>query len=683
MAESMPQLNFKRLLKEFRQVQGAIAEARAPGIIRCEPENDNLLCWGVDVRFPDESLLQQSLERLAVSLFDESQSCLTLQVRFPPEFPNSPPEVWLRRPRLKRLSAPVTFGGKLCNFLLTSAGWVGMTSMTAVLAEIRSALVDAGAEVDITVSMKQDYPVSPVGLDRLSTERIPKANDFEMQATVLSAVEASGFLGDLSRLEGSDKIGLPFELAQQIYGRASEGLEIDMPLLFEVKTHLGRKVHCAIFDFVAGLPLDYVLLPKWVMDDIFLEERARVRVRGVKLPLISFVKVQPHSVDFYAAVKDSGREVGPLLTESLGRFSALTEETSVPIEINGGSYNVQIVELRPLGAVRIIDTDCVHEFQFEVDFDPAPDLEDEDAVKARQDKMIARIKARSEYEEEQRKYMDDKRTKTRRLHYEELCKEANAAAEVGGDDGTAGPVEVALRLPDGSQLKGQFREGAPIAAIANVALRSTWAEGCAPWRLRLLMAFPRRVLKESDVVGRDMHRSAITVQEEQAPVDDDELFAAVRHEGSGKSWTSAREEEGNDLEEPPLPLPGADEGALQRQTQRAFEVQRLVRAGVAFPEAERRVEAGEVLPPTTTEVAAGPAPLLNRLAGAVASAAATAATAAAAVVSSNAYSVASTHGPEVARLVDLTGADPEAAALVLQSRNNDIEAAVNDLLDSM
>ena len=38
------------------------------------------------------------------------------------------------------------------------------------------------------------------------------------------------------------------------------------------------------------------------------------------------VKVQPHSVDFYEAVKGSGREVQSLLTDSLARFSALTED---------------------------------------------------------------------------------------------------------------------------------------------------------------------------------------------------------------------------------------------------------------------------------------------------------------------------------------------------------------------
>ena len=45
--------------------------------------------------------------------------------------------------------------------------------------------------------------------------------------------------------------------------------------------------------------------------------------------LVNEVKVQPHSVDFYQAVRDSGRDVRELLTESLSRFSTLTEDFNV------------------------------------------------------------------------------------------------------------------------------------------------------------------------------------------------------------------------------------------------------------------------------------------------------------------------------------------------------------------
>lgn len=79
-----------------------------------------------------------------------------------------------------------------------------------------------------------------------------------------------------------------------------------------------------------------------------------MRLRGVELDLVTAVRVQPHGVDFYAAVRDSGREVRELLTESLARFSTLTEDTAVPIEVDRKLFQVQVIGVEPHGAVRII-----------------------------------------------------------------------------------------------------------------------------------------------------------------------------------------------------------------------------------------------------------------------------------------------------------------------------------------
>ena len=78
--------------------------------------------------------------------------------------------------------------------------------------------------------------------------------------TVLSATAAAPFLGDLSRpagppslasscvflaqldarLETTDKIGLPFSYANEIYSHE----DLRLPLTFEVTTRVGRKTHC-------------------------------------------------------------------------------------------------------------------------------------------------------------------------------------------------------------------------------------------------------------------------------------------------------------------------------------------------------------------------------------------------------------------------------------------------------
>lgn len=56
------------------------------------------------------------------------------------------------------------------------------------------------------------------------------------------------------------------------------------------------------------------------------------------------VQIQPHSVDFYEAVRQSGMEVQLLLTESLARFSCLTE-ASGPDPGLGWAGAVRTVEL--------------------------------------------------------------------------------------------------------------------------------------------------------------------------------------------------------------------------------------------------------------------------------------------------------------------------------------------------
>lgn len=592
----MPKLNFRRLMAEFRQVEIALRDGQLPIISRCEPVEDNLMEWDVDMSFPSDSPMQRSLDNLAASMFDTSLNRVTLRLRFPVEFPMSPPEVWLRRPRLKHQSGPVTFGGRICTLLLASAGWQPSTSIRIVLSEVQETLVEAGVEANTMVSVKRDYPANPLQLERLRSELYPTVNGFsEDGMIVLSPAEAAPFLGDLARLELTDKICLPLAYANQIYRRAEQGADLVLPMIFEVKTLAGRKTHCAILEFINGLPENHVLMPKWVMEDLVVEEREPVRVRGVDLDLITYVKVQPHSVDFYHAVRASGREVNELLTASLSRFSALTEDTAVPIEIADKTFHVQVIELRPRAAVRIIDTDVEHHFEFKVDFEPAPDLEDEAATKAYQDRVIGALKLRRERSATGRQDLKERRELARQKKFHEILAAARSLA--GSDDGASGEVEIALRLPDGSQTKGKFREGACVAALSALALSSSWAETHLPWGVYLHQSFPKKVLKEDDVITKQFHRSAVSVLEEQAPERDDELLAVLSRSAHGKLMAPVSEASPDPEIFQNPPLPERNEVELLARTERAFEVQRFIRAGYSLEEAAERYDAGEILPP--------------------------------------------------------------------------------------
>lgn len=610
MEPEMPKLNFKRLMVEFKQVEAAIASGdTAPLLLRCEPVEDNLMEWEVDMTFPSDSLLQKSLDNLAAMMFDSTLNRVTLCVRFTVEFPLSPPEVWLRRPRMRYRTGtgPVTFGGRVCSLLLASAGWQPATSMLSVFKEVQQALLDSEIEANNTVHIKKEYPKASIQLERLNTELFHTVNGFCREGmTALSPEAAHAFLGDLKRLEVTDKIGLPLSYANSIYQRAELGADLVLPMIFEVKTLLGRKTHCAIFEFFDGLPDMHVLIPKWVMEDLAIDEREPVRVRGVELDLVTSVKVQPHSVDFYSAVRDSKRDVKELLTESLSRFSTLTEDTAVPIEVNEQFFQVQVISVEPHGAVRIIDMDVQHHFEFKVEFEPAPELEDENARKEYQDRVLSSIKLRRERSAAGRQEIEQRRKEARKKRYEDLLQKF---ADGNGHEGE-GQIEIALRMPDGSQIKGKFVEGAPASRLVLAALESNWAKETLPWGIYLRKAFPKQVLKEDDVISKEFHRSAFSIQEEQAPEKDDELFAVLRDAPQRRVTMP-------DGAQPevvaPLPVPERDEATLMSRTQRAFEMQRFLRAGYSMEEATEKFEAGEVLPPTAASRRPAPKPVAGLL----------------------------------------------------------------------
>ena len=117
----------KRVMKELRDVQSS-CHAEGP-VAGCEPKGDNLLDWTCALRFPPSDL-QLGLDdwARAAQLDPKLDAVVRVRVFFPSEFPFVPPEVWVRSPRLCYLSAPVTFGGKVCSAALTRSGWTPSTT---------------------------------------------------------------------------------------------------------------------------------------------------------------------------------------------------------------------------------------------------------------------------------------------------------------------------------------------------------------------------------------------------------------------------------------------------------------------------------------------------------------------------------------------------------------------------
>ncbi|CAK0824432.1 unnamed protein product [Prorocentrum cordatum] len=410
-------------------------------------------------------------------------------------------------------------------------------------------------------------------------------------------------------LEASDRIGLPESYLQEI---VQAGEQFRGPLLFEVKTRLGRKRHCSVAgQFFPDLLPGHAILPRWVMDDLAIAEAEEVTLRQVSLDLVSFVRIQAHSACFYDAAR--GHNIPALLKESLVRCSALTEDTCVQVFVDGQSFQFQVVELQPKAAVRLIDTNMEEYFEFKVDFEAPPDEEDEAKRRSYQESDAWSSSARGSRRPLRRQAEDlQARLEAAReaLLRAERQRLAGLAAAGGVAAAAGATVEVALKLPDGTRMRERFREGTALAAVALLALESDWARSVCPCGVQLSCPGLRAASMELEApITRDMHRSQLNAAPVRAPDDSELLRIGVDgREQLPRAHEGAADTAGDAAARPPGPPRLERQVSLvQRRTLEAFEAQRFVQAGIPPEEALRRVREGESLPPSAASLRRGAA----------------------------------------------------------------------------
>ncbi|WCJ34042.1 ubiquitin fusion degradation 1 [Euphorbia peplus] len=164
-------------------------------------------------------------------------------------------------------------------------------------------------------------------------------------------------------LEHGDQIIMPESNLHKLLS-----LNIEFPMLFEIRNIAKDRVsHCGVSEFTADEGT--VLLPSWMMKNLQLEEGETISLKSVDLQKGTYVKIQPHSVDFLEI-----RNPKSVLEDCLCRkFFCLTIGDTIKINYNNKDLLVDIVDAKPASAVCIVDTDC------EVDF--APPLDYKEPVK--------------------------------------------------------------------------------------------------------------------------------------------------------------------------------------------------------------------------------------------------------------------------------------------------------------
>ncbi|KAJ3124454.1 ubiquitin fusion degradation protein [Nowakowskiella sp. JEL0407] len=137
------------------------------------------------------------------------------------------------------------------------------------------------------------------------------------------------------------------------------GLNIVYPMLFQLSNmNQTRKTHAGVLEFVAEEGKVYI--PQWMMQTLLLEEGALIRITNASLPLGTFVKIQPQSVDFLDISDPKA-----VLENALRNFTTLTKDDIITIKYNEKFYDILVMECKPVGkdgGISVIETDL------EVDF---------------------------------------------------------------------------------------------------------------------------------------------------------------------------------------------------------------------------------------------------------------------------------------------------------------------------
>lgn len=129
-------------------------------------------------------------------------------------------------------------------------------------------------------------------------------------------------------LEHGGKIIMPPSALDQL-----TRLNIVYPMLFKLtNAAASRTTHCGVLEFVADEGKVY--LPYWMMQNLAIDQGGLLMVESASLPVATFAKFQPHSVDFLDLTNPKA-----VLESKLRNFACLSTGDVVAIVYNNKVVN--------------------------------------------------------------------------------------------------------------------------------------------------------------------------------------------------------------------------------------------------------------------------------------------------------------------------------------------------------
>ena len=96
--------------------------------------------------------------------------CIELELKFPPQYPHSPPFVRVVRPRFQFHTGHVTVGGSICQQDLTSQGWSSTTTVEGLLHSLQQLMIEGKARVDFDHPLPYCFEEAKAAFDRVARD---------------------------------------------------------------------------------------------------------------------------------------------------------------------------------------------------------------------------------------------------------------------------------------------------------------------------------------------------------------------------------------------------------------------------------------------------------------------------------------------------------------------------------
>ncbi|QKF94397.1 bifunctional polyADP-ribose polymerase and ubiquitin-conjugating enzyme E2 domain protein [Fadolivirus algeromassiliense] len=146
-----------KIIREYQQIMKSNPDKLG---FRIDVNPDYPFVWKIFIcNLDNEHLIAQDMKKFNIKEIE-------LEIRFPDNYPFSPPFLRVVSPRFMHLTGHITVNGSFCNELLTEKGWSPSYTVESIITSLMSEIIEGGGRID-----PQKYKI-PYGYEEAKSDFI-------------------------------------------------------------------------------------------------------------------------------------------------------------------------------------------------------------------------------------------------------------------------------------------------------------------------------------------------------------------------------------------------------------------------------------------------------------------------------------------------------------------------------